>query len=100
MCEESLILYRGENDLAGMAGACKRFLLVLAAGDPERAFALGKEALDLGLTRDAVPNYQATYLLGAASWFQGDFAQAEEFGKRALALSREEGDDRVDRRRT
>ncbi len=91
--EESLALYREAGDKAGIAGVlrCLAFS-AMNLGDQERAIALGREGLALGI--DPALRFETIrllYAIGSAALFQGDFVQAEEFIAKAVALSREEG---------
>ncbi|HST03201.1 MAG TPA: tetratricopeptide repeat protein [Chloroflexia bacterium] len=92
--EESLALYRKLGDVAGILGALRTlaFSLILQ-GDLERAIALCKEGLALAYGPVfQVETARLLYVTGAATWYKGDFVQAEEFTMQGVALSRQQGD--------
>ena len=78
--------------MAGIARTLRILALTaILQGDSDRGITLGKEGLALGFgPNPTTKTTKALVAIGSAAWYQGDFAQAEEFFAKAVTLSREQ----------
>ena len=89
--EESLALYRELGDAAGISRTLRTLAsTAILQGNVERAIALCKEGLAVDAGSDpTIETIKLLAVIASAAWYQGDFAQAEEFFAKAVALGRE-----------